>query len=684
MANRLAGQKSPYLLQHAENPVDWYPWGEEAFRKAAGEDKPIFLSIGYATCHWCHVMDHESFEDEDVARLLNEHFVSVKVDREERPDIDQVYMTVCQATTGSGGWPLSIFMRPDRKPFFAGSYFPKTGRQGMPGFIDILTRLAQLWKVRRDQLDRVSGEIAAAIQPRPPEEGAAVPGAAVLEAAHARFRKNFDRVYGGFGGAPKFPTPHNLNFLLRWHRRDPRSQASDMVEKTLDSMRAGGMFDQVGFGFHRYSVDAQWLVPHFEKMLYDQALLSLAYTEAFLATGETRFWRVSGEIFEYVLRDMKSPEGGFYSAEDADSEGREGVFYTWTPSEVAEVLGEERAQIFCRVFGITPGGNFEEGRSIPYRAQPLAEVASSIEMEPQDLDDLMEDCRRKLFKVREKRIHPLKDDKVLVSWNGMMIAALARGYQAFGDARHAEAARGAADFILDAMRPEGRLLRRYRQGEAAHPAYAEDYACLIWGLLDLYESVFDVKYLAEAVGLQEQMSGLFWDGAEGAFFFSGKDGESMIVQEKPLYDGAVPSANSVAALNLLRLGRMTGNPAFEEQAERLMKFFSPHVTVFPSAYTHFLQAVDFRLGPAREIVIAGDSRQEPAQAMAGAVHRLYLPNRVVLFKDRGERGAALSAIAPYTAAMDAPENGAAAFVCENFGCLRPVFDAGELEKLLAG
>ncbi len=684
MANRLAGEKSPYLLQHAENPVDWYPWGEEAFRKAAGEDKPIFLSIGYATCHWCHVMEHESFEDEEVARLLNDHFVSVKVDREERPDIDQVYMTVCQATTGSGGWPLSIFMKPDRKPFFAGSYFPKTGRQGMPGFVDILRQFARLWKERRDQLDRISGEITGAIQPGPAEEGAAVPGLDVLKLAFSQLRKNFDPVRGGFGSAPKFPTPHNLNFLLRWNRRNPESHAAGMVEKTLDSMRAGGIFDQVGFGFHRYSVDSQWLVPHFEKMLYDQALLALAYTEAFLATGEPRFWRVSNEIFEYVLREMKSPEGGFYSAEDADSEGREGVFYTWTPPEVAGVLGKERSEIFCRVFGITSGGNFEEGRSIPHQAKAVAEVAFDVDMNPQDLEDLLEDSRKKLFEAREKRTHPLKDDKVLVSWNGMMIAALARGYQAFGDRRHAAAAKEAADFILDSMRPGGRLQRRYRRGEAAHPAYAEDYACLIWGLLDLYESVFEVKYLAEALRLQEQMNELFLDESEGAFFYSGKDGESMIVREKPLYDGAVPSGNSVAALNLLRLGRMTGNPAFEQQAELLMKFFSPHVSVFPTAYTCFLQAVDFRLGPAREIVIAGDFTKGPAQNMVETVHRLFLPNRVILLKDEAERGAALPGIAPYTAAMKAPESGVAAFVCENFGCRSPIFDADELERVLAG
>ncbi|MFZ2446094.1 MAG: thioredoxin domain-containing protein [Syntrophobacteraceae bacterium] len=682
MPNHLAGEKSPYLLQHAENPVDWYPWGEKAFLKASGEDKPIFLSIGYSTCHWCHVMEHESFENEEVAALLNESFVSIKVDREERPDIDQVYMTVCQATTGAGGWPLSIFMGPDRKAFFAGSYFPRTGRLGMPGFIDIIRQLARLWKEQRGQLDRIGEEITHAIQPKPAGEGGASPGLDALDRACQQLRKSFDPVWGGFGGAPKFPSPHNLNFLLRWHKREPKSGAAGMVEKTLDAMRAGGIFDQVGFGFHRYSVDEKWLVPHFEKMLYDQAMLALAYTDAGLATGNVRHGRTAREIFEYVLRDMKSPEGGFYSAEDADSEGKEGTFYTWTPKEVAAILGKDAADVFCRVFDISDRGNFEEGRSIPHLPKPPGGLARGLGMSAPDLDLLLEDSRRKLFQARDKRIHPLKDDKILVSWNGLMIAALARGYQAFGDESLVLAARGAADFILDAMRPGGRLHRRYRQGEVAHRAYADDYAFLIWGLLDLYESVFDIKYLAEAVRLQEEMTRLFGDAAGGGFFYTGSDAESMIVKEKPVQDGAIPSGNSVAALNLLRLGRMTGNTAFEKEADLMLRNFAAQVALFPPAYTHFLQAVDFSLGPTREIVIAGDFSAEPTRKMIKTVHRLFLPNRVLLLKDQGDGGAKLSGIAPFSETMTRGERGPVAYVCENFACRSPVAESAELESML--
>ncbi|MEN6440051.1 MAG: thioredoxin domain-containing protein [Syntrophobacter sp.] len=681
MSNRLAGEKSPYLLQHAKNPVDWYPWGEEAFRKASGEDKPIFLSIGYSTCHWCHVMEHESFEDGEVAALLNEHFVSIKVDREERPDVDQVYMSVCQATTGSGGWPLSIFMGPDGKPFFAGSYFPKTGRLGMPGLIQLIKQLAMLWKERRDQLDRISAEITAAIQPGPAGESSGRLGVETLETAYSQLRKSFDPVWGGFGAAPKFPTPHNLTFLLRWHGRNRGAGPNPEVEKTLDSMRAGGIFDQVGFGFHRYSVDEKWLVPHFEKMLYDQALLAMAYTEASLASGAARFARVAGEVFEYVLRDMKSPEGGFYSAEDADSEGAEGTFYTWTPREITQVLGRESADLYCRALGVTLQGNFEGGRSIPHVARAVDELARELGMGGDALSALIEESRSRLFTARERRVHPLKDDKILVAWNGLMIAALSRGFQAFGDPSHLTAAKEAADFVLDTMRPGGRLHRRYRQGEVARLACADDYAFLIWGLLDLYESAFDTRYLSEAVRLQEEMNILFEDPA-GGFYYTGKDAESLIVRDKPLYDGATPSANSVCALNLLRLGGMTGNPAFEDQADRLLKCFSTQVSLFPPAYTQLLQALAFSLGPVREILIAGERTDQQTRDMLKAVHRLFPPNRVVLVKERGEAGTLLAGISPFTGPMNVPETGAAAYVCENYRCGRPVFDASELAAML--
>ncbi len=671
-------------MQHAENPVDWYPWGEEAFLKAKLEDKPIFLSIGYSTCHWCHVMEHESFEDDEVADLLNRSFVAIKVDREERPDIDQVYMTVCQATTGAGGWPLSIFMGPDRKPFFAGTYFPKRSRMGMPGLMDIAGKIAELWTGGREQLGRISEEITRAIEPKRSEGLHRLPGVELLERAWRELARSFDPVWGGFGGAPKFPNPHSLTFLTRWHSRNPSSNAFQMVEKTLLSMRSGGIFDQIGFGFHRYSVDEKWLVPHFEKMLYDQALLALAYTEAFLATGDERYAKVIREIFEYVTREMQSREGGFYCAQDADSEGKEGIFFTWTPAQVANILGKDAGDIFCRAYGITPQGNFEEGMSIPHIARSFEAFARDMGMSLPELENILSDARRKLLDAREKRVHPSKDDKILVAWNGLMIAALARGSQALGDGSYAQAAVEAVSFTLQKMKTaNGRLYRRYRQGEVANPAYADDYAFLIWGLLDLYETVFDVKYLSEAVRLQEDMSRIFGDPS-GGFYYTGNDGEQMILREKVIYDGALPSSNSVAAMNLLRLGRMTANPEFEKQADLLMKSFAERVAALPAAYTHFMQALDFALGPAREILIAGDISSPATKQMIETVHRLYSPNRVLMLKDSGKRGEDLSQIAPFTGPITSGANGPAAYVCENFSCRNPVGSASELESILRG
>ncbi|MGD9207551.1 MAG: thioredoxin domain-containing protein, partial [Syntrophobacterales bacterium] len=431
--NRLGSEKSHYLLQHADNPVDWYPWGEEAFAKAKREDKPIFLSIGYSTCHWCHVMAHESFEDEEVGRMLNEFFVAIKVDREERPDVDMVYMAVCQAITLKGGWPLSVFMTPDAKPFYAGTYFPKNGRMGMPGFMEIIGHIANAWANDRGPLLEASEKITKGIQPRPSSGSMADLGVDTLKKGYDQLAKSFDPKWGGFGSAPKFPTPHNLTFLLRWHRRNGEANALHMVEKTLNGMRNGGIFDHIGYGFCRYSVDERWLVPHFEKMLYDQAMLTMAYTEAYQATGEARHGEVAAEILTYVLRDMTAPEGGFYTAEDADSEGEEGLFYVWTPTEIREHLGKDLGDLFCRFYDVGPHGNFEDGRSILHTRIPLENFAARENMEIAELKDLFEGARERLFTEREKRIHPLKDDKILTSWNGLMIAAMAKAYQALGD-----------------------------------------------------------------------------------------------------------------------------------------------------------------------------------------------------------------------------------------------------------
>jgi len=583
--NRLIDEKSPYLLQHAGNPVNWYPWGEEAFQKAKRQDKPIFLSIGYATCHWCHVMAHESFEDEEVARLLNKYYIAIKVDREERPDVDKIYMFVCQSLTGHGGWPLSIFVTPEGKPFFAGTYFPKSSRMGMPGFVDILKQIADMWRDDRGSILKSSEAVTGAIQ-RDAHQDESVHAVSVdtLKRGNIQLSRTFDPNQGGFGAAPKFPTPHHLTFLLRWHKRSSDSTTLDMVEKTLEAMRRGGIFDQIGFGFHRYSVDAKWLVPHFEKMLYDQALLAMAYTEAYQVTGKVKFARVAREIFTYVLRDMTAPEGAFYSAEDADSEGKEGLFYVWTPREVKERIGDELGDLFCRFYDITEAGNFEEGRSIAHMRMSLKAFAERKGMDLKKLEAVLEDARDRLFDVRKKRVHPLKDDKILTSWNGLMIAALAKGYQVFADPKYADAAQRAVAFVLKGLRTAGgRLLRRYRQGDAAYPGYLDDYAFLVWGLIELYEATFEVSYLEEAITLNKAMIDIFWDKQGDGLYFTGKGNEPLIARSKEIYDGALPSGNSVAALNFLRLSRLTCNVNLEQQAAQLTQAFARQVADQPMA-----------------------------------------------------------------------------------------------------
>jgi uncharacterized protein len=685
MPNRLSEEKSPYLLQHADNPVDWFPWGEEAFQKAAAEDKPIFLSIGYATCHWCHVMERESFEDQGVAELLNRYFVAIKVDREERPDIDHIYMEVCQALRGTGGWPLSIFMTHEGKPFFAGSYFPKSARLGMPGFTDIILKLAHVWKNERAKVLHAGDEITKAVQPRmAPRTGEESFSISVLEKGYEQLRARFDERWGGFGPAPKFPTPHHLTFLLRYHRRNPGSEALVMVEKTLEAMHHGGIFDQVGLGFHRYSVDERWLVPHFEKMLYDQAMLAMAYAEAFQVTGKQGYAKACREIFEYVLRDMTDSQGAFYSAEDADSEGKEGLFYVWTPEAVKAVLGEELGKIYCRFYDISPEGNFEDRLSIAHILRPFVAAQWEVGMDLEKLGSLLEEANRKLFAARGQRIHPLKDDKILTSWNGLMIAALAKGYQTLRDPLYLQAAARAADFILGSLRGDsGQLFRRYRQGKVAHPGCADDYAFLVWGLIELYEAAFEVRYLEAALDIQELMLDLFWDDQEGGFYYTANNAEKLLVRTKEIYDGAVPSSNSIAVLNLLRLARMTGRTAWEEKAERLFKAFFHLVSDFPSAYTQFLNAVEFVLGPNQEIVITGDLAGETTRNMVETVHTAFLPNRVLMFRGMDEDAGKLGELAPFTVNLQPGASQPTVYICENHACRSPITQLDELQQALA-
>jgi len=675
--NRLIKEKSPYLLQHALNPVNWYPWCDEAFEKAKIEDKPIFLSIGYSTCHWCHVMERECFEDEEVAEVLNRSFVSVKVDREERPDIDHIYMTFCQALTGHGGWPLTIIMTHDRKPFFAGTYFPKRGRMGMPGLLDILNRVKKAWAENKEALVHSGEHIADSISRdffSEDEHGGEI-SKDVIDRAFVWLSDSFEPSYGGFGRAPKFPTAHNLLFLLRYWKIRGERKALDMVEKTLDGMYRGGIFDHIGFGFSRYSTDEKWLVPHFEKMLYDNALLAIAYLEAYQATHKELYARVAQKIFTYVLRDMTSPEGGFYSAEDADAEGEEGKFYIWTPEEIAEVLGKEEGALFCRYHGITDKGNFE-GRSIPNRIHAA---------EADEQERVIAPLRQRVFEHREKRVHPYKDDKILTSWNGLMIAALAIGGRVLQNAAYIDAAEKAVQFILSKLvREDGRLLARYRDGEAAYPGYVDDYAFLVWGLIELYQTTYKPIYLLQGIRLNKEMIKYFWDEGKGGLFLYGEDSEQLIARPKEAYDGAVPSGNSVAAMNFLRLARLTGHQELEELADRQLKAFGGVINQVPGGHTHFMTAVMFALYPTQEIVIVGEKENRDTQEMIKVLQSTFLPHTVSILRSRDEEGDKLAEVVPFVAEYRPLDNKATAYVCQNFVCRAPVNDAKKLKSILPG
>ena len=681
--NRLVFEKSPYLLQHAGNPVDWWPWGDAAFAEARKQDKPVFLSIGYTTCHWCHVMEHESFEDPEVAALINEHFIPVKVDREERPDVDEVYMTFTQALTGRGGWPMTVILTPERQPFFAGTYFPKESRTGRPGMMDLVPQFAAIWRDQKQAVYEDAARFVTELEKMTGGSPGGELGPEILTKARESFGKRFDPEHGGFSRAPKFPVPPNLMFLLRHGHRASDSEAIAMVEKSLTSMRHGGVYDQVGFGIHRYSTDPIWLLPHFEKMLYDQALFTLANVEAYQVTGDERFAETTREVLGYVLRDMTHSDGGFYSAEDADSEGEEGKFYVWTIEEVREVLGEEDGRFFADTFHFAEPGNFREevsgeliGANIPHLRGDLA---------PTDRDRI-EELRQKLFEAREKRIHPQKDDKILTDWNGLMIAAFARASRVLEEPEFADAARQATDFALSELVGEdGRLLKRWRQGEAGLTAHLEDYMFFTWGLIELYETTFDVRYLEEAVRLTDATLEHFQDDEGGGFFMIADDAERLLVRPKKLYGGAIPSGNAVALLNLARLYRMTGESRYQDAAEALVLAFSGEIENQPSAYPVVLCALDFLFGPTREIVIVGDPESEDTRQLLSALQRPFLPNQVVLLKPtrNSEVAHRLAKLAPYTASLEALEGGAAtAYVCEDFACQLPTTDLKKVQEML--
>ncbi len=690
MPNRLIKETSPYLRQHAHNPVDWYPWGPEAFERAQRENKPIFLSIGYSTCHWCHVMAHESFEHPEVARLMNETFVSIKVDREERPDIDNVYMSACQVMTGSGGWPLSIIITPDKKPFFAATYIPREGRFGLIGMMELIPHIRELWATQRGEALSLSNKIATVLQQTSQDTPGEELDEATLELTYEQLAKRFDGQHAGFSSAPKFPTPHNLLFLLRYWKRGGNEAALDMVEKTLQAMRRGGIYDHVGFGFHRYSTDSQWLVPHFEKMLYDQAMLAMAYTEAYQATGKEDYGKTAQEIFTYVLRDMTAPEGGFCSAEDADSEGEEGKFYLWTQEEVRQALSNEEADFTAQVFNIEKDGNFAEqatrrksGVNILHLRKPLEEIASDLNLSQQDLQAHLEVIRQKLFAYREKRVHPMKDDKILTDWNGLMIAALAKGAQAFDEPEYAEVACRVADFILGNMRKaDGRLWHRYRDGQAGVEANLDDYAFLVWGLIELYEAIFDARHLGVALELTSDMVRHFWDEDDGGLYLTPDDGESLFVRKKEVYDGAIPSGNSVAMLNLLRLGRMTATSDLEEKAARIGRAFPRSVKQSPSAHTQLMVALDFGIGPCYEVVITGNAKAEDTKAMIKALRTRFLPSKVVLLNPSEQKSPEIAQLAEFTKNQSSIGGKATAYVCLNYNCKLPTTDINKMLELL--
>jgi uncharacterized protein len=688
--NRLIHEKSPYLLQHARNPVDWFPWGDEAFERAARENKPVFLSIGYATCHWCHVMAHESFEDIGIATILNTHFISIKVDREERPDIDSVYMSVCQMMTGKGGWPLTVFLTPEKKPFFAGTYLPKESRLGMTGLSDLLNRIIQVWQENHSDILRSAEEIAAALHQEQEAPHDDFPDLSFLTAGYEELVLRFDPEYGGFGGAPKFPSPHTLLFLLRFWKRTGNNRALAMVEKTLYAMRCGGIYDQIGGGFHRYSTDVQWRVPHFEKMLYDQALLVMAYTEAYQATRNPDFKKTAEDIISYVLFSLESPEGAFFSAEDADSPTGEGAFYLWTPEEIEKVLGKEDAIVAAHLFGITTDGNYQEtgggaGQNILTCKKSYAETESSTGLSRSDVEIRLVSIRERLLSARGHRSRPALDDKILTDWNGLFIAALALAARAFGNEHYLSAARRAMQFIANRMRaPDGSLLHRYRDGEPAIPAFGDDYAFTIKALIELYESTFDAGYLSTAIELNSWFVAHFHDNTGGGFFTTSDSAEILLVRKKEIYDGAIPSCNSIAFENLVRLAHLTGDAAYEQQASECSRTFASRVHQSPSAHTWFLCALDSAIGPVQDVVIVGERHNKDTQVMIKGLWEQYLPRVLIVFKQLKCDDLLLSRLAPFTRDLNSPGEKTTAYVCTGHACARPVTDLHQLLELLEG
>ncbi len=672
--NQLINETSPYLLQHAHNPVDWYAWGDAAFEKAKAEDKPILLSIGYSACHWCHVMEYESFEDEETAQIMNENFVNIKVDMEERPDVDKIYMSFVQLTTGSGGWPMNVFLTPEKLPFFGGTYFPPVNRYKMPSFRQILTSIADAYQTKRDEILNSANDILIEIR-RVGESEISTVGLSLdqLDLAFLSFTRTFDAKNGGFGGAPKFPSPMVLEFLLRYYQRTKDENALEMVKQTCQKMANGGIYDQLGGGFHRYTVDANWLTPHFEKMLYDNAQLVKIYLHLFQATRDEFYKRIAVETLAYLKREMLDEKGGFYSTQDADSEGVEGKFFVWTPEEVEEVLGAEAAQIVCFYYDVSETGNFEEKNILNVKNSTI-ETAEVFKISVEKLREVLANGRDKLFAEREKRIKPFRDEKVLTAWNGLLLATFSEASAILQSDEYLTIAKRNADFILDNLQSDGYLLRSWKAGRAKLNAYLEDYANFADGLTELFQVSGQVKYLQAAKSLTDLLMTEFWDEENGGFFFTASNHEELLVRSKDFFDNATPSGNSVAADVLLKLAKLTGDEKYERFAVTLLRLVAPQMKRYPSAFGRILSALEFYLSPTKEIVVIGNSKE-----MRETIWRGFLPNKVVVLAENAEN----AELIPLLQEKKLSDGQTTAFVCENFVCQKPVTTIDELKEQLS-
>jgi uncharacterized protein YyaL (SSP411 family) len=697
--NRLSNETSPYLLQHAHNPVDWYPWGEEALQKAQQEDKPILLSVGYSACHWCHVMERESFENEDIAGLMNQHFVSIKVDREERPDIDNMYMQAVQALTQQGGWPMTVFLTPDGRPFYGGTYFPPNDRQygqeTMPGFPRILLTIADYYDNHRAEVEEQANQLADYLKQRSStplrSKGGIIPSGTIplemLNTASGELASEFDPVHGGFGHAPKFPNTMSLEFLLRTHQHRLRGEIGskatkpelEIVEVSLQHMANGGIYDQLGGGFHRYSVDVEWLVPHFEKMLYDNALLSRLYLHAYLVTFNPFYERIVEETLDYVVREMVSPEGGFYSTQDADSEGEEGKFFIWTTDEIETALLAEDARLFMLYYDVTRAGNFE-GKNILHVEQDAQTVADKAQVNLETLQASLKRSREMLFELREKRVKPGRDEKILTSWNGLMLRSFAEAARYLDRPDYLQVATNNAEFLLRELIPDGRLLRTYKDGRARLHGYLEDYAFLADGLLALYEASFNPRWFTEARRLMDEAIKLFADEQNGGFFDTGSDHEALISRPKDIMDNATPAGNSVAVDVLLRLAAFTGEEAYRRRADDYLRPIADIMVQHPQAFGHILGALDFAISQSKEIALIGDPQQSDTRALLEVINTRYLPNSVLACASL-EDSESIQSI-PLLADRPMKDHKATAYICQNFACLSPVNTPEELDRLL--